>query len=101
MCIRDRLAVVLQTVAVAEIDHHATGQAACGELVHGGLDGGSIEVGAGLATAEDDVAGVVATCLHAVSYTHLRAHETVLALVCRLLLEKKKHRTHQPIYTIS
>ena len=29
-------------------------------------------------------------CLTAVSYTHLRAHETVLDLVCRLLLEKKK-----------
>ena len=28
--------------------------------------------------------------LHTVSYTHLRAHETVLDLVCRLLLEKKK-----------
>ena len=25
-----------------------------------------------------------------VSYTHLRAHETVLDIVCRLLLEKKK-----------
>ena len=25
-----------------------------------------------------------------VSYTHLRAHETVLDLVCRLLLEKKR-----------
>ena len=30
--------------------------------------------------------------LIAVSYTHLRAHETVLDLVCRLLLEKKKNR---------
>ena len=29
--------------------------------------------------------------LHSVSYTHLRAHETVLDLVCRLLLNKKKH----------
>ena len=29
----------------------------------------------------------------AVSYTHLRAHETVLDLVCRLLLEKKKNIT--------
>ena len=29
-----------------------------------------------------------------VSYTHLRAHETVLDLVCRLLLEKKKNKTH-------
>ena len=32
-----------------------------------------------------------------VSYTHLRAHETVLDLVCRLLLEKKKknNTTHK------
>ena len=30
--------------------------------------------------------------LGAVSYTHLRAHETVLDLVCRLLLEKKKNQ---------
>ena len=29
-----------------------------------------------------------------VSYTHLRAHETVLDLVCRLLLEKKKNQIH-------
>ena len=41
------------------------------------------------------------TVYHSVSYTHLRAHETVLDLVCRLLLEKKKqpecrHRTHIP-----
>ena len=26
-----------------------------------------------------------------VSYTHLRAHETVLDIVCSLLLEKKKN----------
>ena len=30
-----------------------------------------------------------------VSYTHLRAHETVLDLVCRLLLEKKKKQSKQ------
>ena len=30
------------------------------------------------------------TSIGSVSYTHLRAHETVLDLVCRLLLEKKK-----------
>ena len=30
--------------------------------------------------------------IEAVSYTHLRAHETVLDLVCRLLLEKKKQQ---------
>ena len=46
-------------------------------------------------------AGLAFTSYHceAVSYTHLRAHETVLDLVCRLLLEKKKeqhngHRKH-------
>ena len=35
-----------------------------------------------------------------VSYTHLRAHETVLDLVCRLLLEKtkKKHTNHSHSY---
>ena len=29
-------------------------------------------------------------CVSPVSYTHLRAHETVLDIVCRLLLEQKK-----------
>ena len=43
--------------------------------------------------------------LEAVSYTHLRAHETVLDLVCRLLLEKKKtniqnNTTYLQIYNI-
>src|SRR5665648_1169007 len=32
--------------------------------------------------------------LNAVSYTHLRAHETRHDLVCRLLLEKKKKTNH-------
>ena len=35
--------------------------------------------------------------LRPVSYTHLRAHETVLDLVCRLLLEKKKQYRPQPM----
>ena len=34
-----------------------------------------------------------------VSYTHLRAHETVLDLVCRLLLEKKKKTSQVPRVT--
>ena len=34
--------------------------------------------------------------LWAVSYTHLRAHETPEQLVCRLLLEKKKKKTLLP-----
>ena len=32
----------------------------------------------------------------AVSYTHLQAHETVLDLVCRLLLEKKNNQITKP-----
>ena len=35
----------------------------------------------------------IVNLLWPVSYTHLRAHETVLDLVCRLLLEKKKNNT--------
>eukprot|EP00657_Telonema_sp_P-1_P002106 TRINITY_DN1502_c0_g1_i1.p1 TRINITY_DN1502_c0_g1~~TRINITY_DN1502_c0_g1_i1.p1 ORF type:complete len:206 (+),score=69.58 TRINITY_DN1502_c0_g1_i1:165-782(+) len=35
-----------------------------------------------------------------VSYTHLRAHETVLDLVCRLLLEKKKTKRQITLYEI-
>ena len=38
--------------------------------------------------------GAVPVIDGAVSYTHLRAHETVLDLVCRLLLEKKKIYRH-------
>ena len=35
-----------------------------------------------------------------VSYTHLRAHETVLDLVCRLLLEKKQPTLKQSLLTL-
>ena len=35
--------------------------------------------------------GIAPRAVHSpVSYTHLRAHETVLDLVCRLLLDKNK-----------
>src|SRR5664280_3597988 len=40
----------------------------------------------------DDGAQRRAVLRNPVSYTHLRAHETVLDLVCRLLLEKKKKK---------
>ena len=40
----------------------------------------------------DSVGGLLAAVKIPVSYTHLRAHETVLDLVCRLLLEKKKKK---------
>ena len=45
---------------------------------------------AGLGDAERRLLARGLHDVEAVSYTHLRAHETVLDLVCRLLLEKKK-----------
>ena len=35
-----------------------------------------------------------------VSYTHLRAHETVLDIVCRLLLEKKNTAETKQLYAV-
>ena len=37
----------------------------------------------------EDSGSQIKVCEGAVSYTHLRAHETEADLVCRLLLEKK------------
>ena len=49
-------------------------------------------------TYNDFVSGelehAIVACYEPVSYTHLRAHETVLDLVCRLLLEKKKKKEY-------
>ena len=61
-----------------------------GELVEG-LVARLVEVHAHAADELEEVRG---GNVEAVSYTHLRAHETVLDLVCRLLLEKKKQERH-------
>ena len=58
----------------------AAAQAVERELLPGGVLDGQV--------GDEGVVG-----RQAVSYTHLRAHETVLDLVCRLLLEKKKYET--------
>ena len=51
---------------------------------------GILESGGSLALISDAGLPGINDPGEAVSYTHLRAHETVLDLVCRLLLEKKK-----------
>src|SRR5665648_1218707 len=55
------------------------------------IDQGFIEIEGIVVEAAGDVGvKITATPQEAVSYTHLRAHETRHDLVCRLLLEKKK-----------
>src|SRR5665811_2498342 len=50
----------------------------------------AVDLGAGVGAAGLALAARVGGLkVTPVSYTHLRAHETVLDLVCRLLLEKK------------
>mgnify|MGYP002682345261 CR=1 FL=1 len=49
-------------------------------------------------TAHAEMQAITSACYTSVSYTHLRAHETVLDLVCRLLLEKKKENNKKRIY---
>ena len=46
-----------------------------------------VELNSSIAVSVNDCDSRVG--IRAVSYTHLRAHETVLDIVCRLLLEKK------------
>ena len=52
-----------------------------------------LDLGIGIAL-EPELSGhpTQRVCSFAVSYTHLRAHETLRYLVCRLLLEKKKKK---------
>ena len=58
------------------------------------VNGHTVDKAASLAGVDlrgADLRGLDLAGIDPVSYTHLRAHETVLDLVCRLLLEKKKH----------
>eukprot|EP00831_Metopus_contortus_P057083 TRINITY_DN49612_c0_g1_i4.p2 TRINITY_DN49612_c0_g1~~TRINITY_DN49612_c0_g1_i4.p2 ORF type:complete len:120 (+),score=27.45 TRINITY_DN49612_c0_g1_i4:63-422(+) len=48
-----------------------------------------------ISSASDCASVPMYSALIPVSYTHLRAHETSLHLVCRLLLEKKKKYKRQ------
>mgnify|MGYP003381630302 CR=1 FL=1 len=65
MCIRDSLDALERLLALID------------QLAAQGIQIQHLDLGGGLG-------------VQSVSYTHLRAHETVLDLVCRLLLEKKK-----------
>ena len=63
------------------------------------VDGVLDDVALGVEVGEDVDRGVgdeQRLGMAAVSYTHLRAHETVLDLVCRLLLEKTNM---MPVYS--
>ena len=63
------------------------------DLRMGNLDG--MDLLKAVKTFRPDVEVVIMTAfgtIETVSYTHLRAHETVIDLVCRLLLEKQKKK---------
>ena len=66
-----------------------------------GLMGATLEPGAefSVPAAPALLPRVVADGAPTVSYTHLRAHETVLDLVCRLLLETKTSHVDWPQQT--
>ena len=64
----------------------SAGSSGAGRLV------GAVPVG--LCSAELSGVALRKAATGPVSYTHLRAHETVLDLVCRLLLETKKKYPH-------
>ena len=66
---------------------------------HGDLRAALVAAGlAMLETGEPFSLRALARQAGAVSYTHLRAHQTVLDLVCPLLLEKKKTHTTMCYY---
>src|SRR5678815_5779660 len=67
----------------------ATALVACGPASAPSARPGARATGP-LVTSSPDVLTPVPVPTPAVSYTHLRAHETPEHLVCRLLLEKKK-----------
>ena len=63
-------------------------------LFEGHIGHGNERLGeAGLLELARTLADLPGRAFAPVPYTHLRAHETVLELVCRLLLEKKKQTT--------
>ena len=68
------------------------GDSLCTSEINWTMNGPVTGSGTGYPTFNFSVAG--SYTLTPVSYTHLRAHETVLDIVCRLLLENKKNIIH-------
>ena len=89
MCIRDR--VVTPYGNKINFMHEGAsggGKSEMHEHIHRGHDG-RILLGKNVVSGDSMFLTLPRGC-DPVSYTHLRAHATVLELVCRLLLEKKK-----------
>src|SRR5665811_940853 len=83
----DRLTVQEVTVPADKADDRHLLRRAAGVAAAVALGLGSVS--SALATQPTPPSDQAIQSAKAVSYTHLRAHETVLDLVCRLLLEKK------------
>ena len=91
MCIRDRYCRRLRIDPGTGKKNYAIVQAE-DELSAIGMVVGASWNGARAFTATSGPGLSLMSEFLAVSYTHLRAHETVLDLVCRLLLENKKQQ---------
>ena len=100
------LSEIVRGEGVEQVPDAGAGEAI--DLMHTELSCGACGVRNFLSGALADAFGLTVTphmighnagvaCIDAVSYTHLRAHETVLDLVCRLLLEKKKKKTSKKL----
>ena len=100
MCIRDRVNIGADTNTsdlknnYGEIKVQLNNKTVnTGRLLLGSIIGDHSKTSINTMLNTGTIVGVFANIFgsNSVSYTHLRAHETVLDLVCRLLLEKKKN----------
>ena len=88
MCIRDSLGGMGNDEIYGENGEDEIYGEGGNDVIEGGADDDALNGG-----SENET-------YRSVSYTHLRAHETVLDLVCRLLLEKKKITSSYAIISI-
>ena len=89
------------TVRAVVLTHTSHTSCAGADLAEGAREGGPAKGVARLVALlrqivelDKPVVAKVEGNVRAVSYTHLRAHETVLDLVCRHLLDKKTNQTN-------
>ena len=94
MCIRDRLSALdpLRVLARGYSVTYVEGTSAPLVDAEGVAPGDALRIVLARGTVRARVTDISKDGVRSVSYTHLRAHETVLDLLCRLLLETKNSK---------